>query len=74
LVNQYPKFSNYSITIKDIFHKGLVHPLPYCVVRIVQAVLFIYGCVTKLFASKAFIVTVADYDLMLEIKKVRRNL
>jgi hypothetical protein len=74
LVNRYPKFTNYYKTIKDIFHKGLVRPWPYCIGRIVQAALFIYGRVTKLFDPKAFIVTVSDYDLMPEIKKVRRNL
>jgi hypothetical protein len=49
--------------IRNIFHRGLVHPWPYWIVRMALAALFIYAGVTKLFDPKAFTTTISAYGL-----------
>ncbi|MBI4634510.1 MAG: DoxX family membrane protein [Deltaproteobacteria bacterium] len=66
MVNPYSIVSFYFNRTKNIFCRGLVYPWPYRIVRIALAALFIYGGVTKLFDSKAFVATISAYDLLPE--------
>ncbi|HPC87031.1 MAG TPA: MauE/DoxX family redox-associated membrane protein [Smithellaceae bacterium] len=54
-------------SIKVLFHKLLVNPWPYRIVRFALAALFIYGGVVKLFDPKAFAATISTYDLVPEV-------
>jgi len=54
-------------SIKIFFHKMLVNPWPYRIVRFALAALFIYGGVVKLFDPKAFAATISTYDLLPQI-------
>jgi uncharacterized membrane protein YphA (DoxX/SURF4 family) len=53
--------------IKFLFHKLLVNPWLYRIVRFALAVLFIYGGVIKLFDPKAFAATISTYNLVPEL-------
>jgi hypothetical protein len=67
LVDQYSINSSYLKKIRNVFHRGLVHPLPYRIIRMALAALFIYGGVIKLSAPKAFAATISSYDLVPEV-------
>jgi uncharacterized membrane protein YphA (DoxX/SURF4 family) len=66
LVEPYSINSNYFTKIRNIFHRGLVHPWPYRIVRIALAALFIYAGIVKLFDPRAFTAIISAYDLMPE--------
>lgn len=53
-------------SIKIFFHKLLVNPWLYRIVRFALAALFIYGGVVKLFDPKAFAATISTYGLVPE--------
>jgi len=53
--------------MKFLFHKLLVNPWPYRIVRFALAALFLYGGVVKLFDPKAFAATISTYDLVPEL-------
>jgi uncharacterized membrane protein YphA (DoxX/SURF4 family) len=63
LVDPYSNKPIYFIKIRNIVHQALVYPWPYRIVRILLAVLFIYGGAIKLFDPKAFAATISTYDL-----------
>jgi hypothetical protein len=67
LVDQLSNNFIYFQRIRSFFHQVLIHPWPYRIVRIALACLFIYGGVVKLFAPKAFAVTISTYHLVPEI-------
>jgi hypothetical protein len=64
LVTQQSPFN--LIRIKRIFQQGLIHPLPYRIIRMALAALFIYGGIITLFDPKAFAATISAYDLIPE--------
>lgn len=48
MVNHYQEKSINFRKIKKVFHQGLVYPLPYRIVRVILAALFIYAGFIKL--------------------------
>jgi uncharacterized membrane protein YphA (DoxX/SURF4 family) len=66
MVNPHSRISIYSHNVRRFFHKGLIHPWPYRIIRLALACLFIFGGVIKLFDPKAFAATISSYDLVPE--------
>jgi hypothetical protein len=63
LVDPYSINSNHIKEIKNIFHRGPVHPRRDRLARMALAALFIYAGVTKLLDPKAFTATISACGL-----------
>jgi H+/gluconate symporter-like permease len=66
LVDPYLINSSHFKKIRNIFHRGPVHPWPYWIVRMALAAIFICASVTKLVAPKAFAAIISAYGLVPE--------
>jgi uncharacterized membrane protein YphA (DoxX/SURF4 family) len=67
LIAKHSENTGYFQHIRSFFHRMLIHPWPYRIVRIALASIFIYGGVVKLFAPKAFAATISTYNLVPDI-------
>lgn len=67
MIAKHSENTGYFQHIKSFFHRVLIHPWPYRIVRIALASIFIYGGVIKLFAPKAFAATISTYNLVPDV-------